>query len=80
MQYTLRNIPKALDAALRRRAKQQGKALNEVAIAAMAEGVGLPTAPARRRSVRDILGALGRDPELEAALADQRQVDPELWR
>ena len=36
MQYTIRNIPDPLDAALRRSAREQGKSLNDVAIEALA--------------------------------------------
>jgi hypothetical protein len=80
MQYTLRRIPTEVDRAVRRRAREQGRTISEVAIEAMAEGLGLKGEPARRRSVQDLLGARGRDRELEAALAEQRNVDPELWR
>ena len=41
VQYTLRNIPPALDRALRRRAKQLDRSLNEVALEALARGVGV---------------------------------------
>lgn len=80
MQYTIRNIPASVDAALRRQAKRQGKTLNEVAVAAIAEGLGVSVEHSRRRSVRDILGACPRDEQLDASLEDQRQIDPDLWR
>jgi len=49
MQYTIRNVPNYLDAALRVSAREQGKSLNEVAIEALARGFGLarPSPPAR---------------------------------
>lgn len=80
MQYTLRNIPKTLDTALRRRAKQEKKTLNEIALEVMADGLGLQKDPKRRRSLSDIAGAQTTDPGLEAALDDQRRIDAELWR
>ncbi len=80
MQYTIRNVPKPVDAALRRRARLQRKPLNEVALEAMAEGLGVVEARVRRRSMRDVLGALPADPDLVAAIADQRRIDPELWK
>ena len=80
MQYTLRRIPKQLDAALRKRAERERKTLNQVAVEAMAEGLGLEDTPAPKRSVRDIVGARGKDATLERALDDQRHIDPELWR
>jgi hypothetical protein len=80
MQYTIRNIPKAVDEALRRRAKRERKALNQVAVEALTEGLGVPPQGAPRRSVRDLMGARPRDAALEAALDAQRRVEPELWR
>ena len=50
MQYTIRNVPDYLDAALRVSAREQGKSLNEVAIETLARGFGLgagPCPPAR---------------------------------
>lgn len=80
MRYTIRNLPKGLDAALRRRAKRRGMTLNEVAVQAMTEALGLVAESPRRRSVRDICGAHTKDAVLELALDAQRQLDPELWR
>jgi hypothetical protein len=80
MQYTLRNIPKPLDVALRKRAREEGKTLTEVAIEAMAAGVGLEESSKRYRSVRDLVGASAPDRALRAALEDQRRIDPELWK
>jgi hypothetical protein len=80
MQYTLRNVPPQLDRALRRRAQEQRKSLNEVALDAMLSGVGITAEPVKRRDLSDLVGAWVEDPETDAALADQRRVDPELWR
>jgi hypothetical protein len=41
MRYAIRKVPKSLDAALRRSAKEQGKSLNEVTIEALARGTGM---------------------------------------
>ncbi|GMV18155.1 MAG: hypothetical protein HS104_00895 [Polyangiaceae bacterium] len=80
MQYTLRNIPRTLDQALRQRARREKKTLNQVVIETLAQGLGLEAPQARRRDLRDLVGARPRDPALEQALDDQRRVDPELWR
>jgi hypothetical protein len=80
MQYTLRRIPRHVDAALRKRARREQKTLNQVAVEVMAEGLGLEGEPRQRRSVRDLVGARGKDRTLEKALEDQRRIDPELWR
>ena len=56
MQYTIRGIPGAVDAALRRRARTAGKSLNETAVDALTEGTGMTGAPRKRRYLDDIAG------------------------
>jgi hypothetical protein len=80
MQYTLRNIPAALDRMLRRRAKEQGASLNDVALEALARGAGVTEDAVRQRTLRDLAGAWKEDALIDAALGDQRVVDAELWR
>jgi len=79
MQYTVRGVPKVLDAALREQARAAGKSLNETAIEALADGAGLTGAPRKRRSLADIAATWKPDKAVEAALAAQDQVDEELW-
>ena len=80
MQYTIRNVPKYLDAALRVSAREQGKSLNEVAIEALARGFGLGQARVRQRDLSDIAGSWRKDPAFELALAAQDTVDEEMWQ
>ena len=80
MQYTLRGIPSALDAALRQRARALDKSLNETAVLALAEGLGVPGTPAVRRDLADIAGTWSRDRAVDAALKAQDVVDEDLWR
>ena len=82
MQYTIRRIPKAVDRALRERAAREKRSLNEVALEAMAQGlgVGAGAAPMKRRDLRDLAGRWVADDAVDQALADQRRVDEEMWR
>lgn len=80
MQYTLRNIPSRLDEALRRRAREEGKSLNEVALETLLAGMGLAGESIKRRDLSDIARTWTEDPEIDQALEDQRRIDPELWR
>lgn len=80
MQYTIRGIPPAVDKALRKRARATGKSLNEAAIDALAEGVGIPDGARKRRDLSDIAGTWISEPKVEAALEAQRQIDEDLWR
>jgi hypothetical protein len=80
MQYTLRNIPPALDEALRRKAREEGRSLNEVAIESLLRALGLAGEPVRHRDLSDIAGTWVRDDATDDALDDQRRIDPDLWR
>ena len=74
MQYTIRDIPKDVDRALRKMAKEEGKSLNRAIIDVLrnATGVGKTT------EYHDLDWAIGRwveDPGFDAAIAEQDQVD-----
>lgn len=80
MQYTLREIPPMVDAELRRRAREEGKSLNAVAIEALVRATGLGETPVRQRDLGDVAGSWQEDPEFEQAVAEQDRVDASLWR
>lgn len=80
MQYTIRKVPNSLDAVLRRRAREQGKSLNEVAIEALARGAGVSGERSRQRDLRDIAGTWRSDRAFDRALAAQDTIDRELWQ
>jgi hypothetical protein len=80
MQYTLRNIPDSLDAALRAKARAAGKSLNEIAVEALARGLGFAGAAVRHRDLRDVAGTWRRDGAFDRAVSDQHTIDPELWK
>jgi hypothetical protein len=80
MQYTIRRISAALDAAIRRRARLHGKTLNQVAVEALAQGIGLAPGREIRRDLSDIVKTWRREAAVEAALASQDRVDEDLWK
>ncbi|HVR95778.1 MAG TPA: hypothetical protein VMW27_04140 [Thermoanaerobaculia bacterium] len=69
-----------MDSELRRRAKAEGKSLNTVAIEALIRGTGFGETPLRQRDLSDIAGAWQEDPEFDKAIADQDQIDEQLWQ
>jgi len=79
MQYTVRNIPKSLDEEMRRRAREEGKSLNEVAVQAMTRGLGQAAESVRFRNLTDLAGTWKEDPEFDAAIEAQDTIEPELW-
>ena len=80
MQYTIRRIPAAVDAALRARARAAGKSLNEAVVDALAEGSGMAGRPRKRRDLGDIARTWKTEKAVELALSAQDQVDEDLWR
>ena len=79
MQYTVRNIPDYLDAALRDAARREGKSLNEVAVLALVRGAGLSESPRRKRDLTDLAGSWREDSAFDSALAAQDTIDDSLW-
>ena len=64
-QYTIRNVPEALDRELRERSKQRGMSLNYATIDAIKRGLGIMESEVEYD---------------DQALADQDTVDPDLWQ
>jgi hypothetical protein len=79
-QYTIRNVPKTVDRALRRRAVRLEKSLNDVALEALARGAGVESQAIEHRDVDFLFGSWVEDPAVDEALADQRRVDEDAWR
>jgi len=80
MQYTIRNVPEPVDAALRQSARRQGKSLNEVSVEALIRGAGLTEIRSKQRDLADIAGSWRKDPDFDRALAAQDTIDKDLWR
>src|SRR5689334_10087150 len=80
IQYTLRNVPKGVDRALRRKAIRLAKSLNEVALEALAVGAGVEQEAKEHHDLDFLFGSWVDDPAVDQALADQRKVDEDLWK
>ena len=80
MQYTIRNIPDSVDAALRERAKREEKSLNEIVVETLAQALGFSNEETRYRDLGDLAGTWREDPAFDEAIADQQAVDEDLWR
>lgn len=80
VQYTVRNIPLAIDRALRQQAKRYNKSLNQVAQEALAKGVGMGSETHEYHDLDHLIGSWIDDPAITRALAEQRTIDKELWR
>jgi hypothetical protein len=79
---TLRNIPPKLQEVIQRRAGKDGLSLNKTVIQMLEEAAGQRTGRQLHFDLDDLAGTWTDEEaeEFEAALVEQRRVDPELWR
>ena len=80
MQYTIRNVPRDVDRALRQKAKAQGKSINEAALEALRQGVGLNGEVQRHADLDWFFGSWVADPAFDRAVAEMDRVHPDDWR
>jgi plasmid stability protein len=80
MQYTIRNLPARLDQLIRKRAKDEGKSLNTVAVEALMQAFGLRGSLEPNRDVSELVGTWVEDAAVDGALEAQRCIDDEMWR
>ena len=80
MQYTIRDIPKEGDEALRAKAKAEGKSLNQTTVEVLTAAVGIGQAKRKYRDLSDLVGSMIRDPEFDRVMEEQDQIDPEIWK
>lgn len=80
VQYTIRGLPRALDEALRRKSRREGKSLNATALETLAGGLGLSSEPLRFHDLDFLPGSWVEDPEFDCAIEEQDRVDAGLWR
>lgn len=79
VQYTLRQIPPALDAALRRKSQEDGKSINQTAIEVLHTGLALSGNAIKHRDLDFMIGSWVEDPSFDEAIRSQDRVDRKLW-
>ena len=77
-QYTIRQVPAAVDAALRAKARRSGRSLNAVALEPLRTGSGVAE-QVRYHDLDFFFGSWVADEAVDKALKDQRRIDPDLW-
>ncbi len=78
-QYTIRNVPEALDRTLREKAERSGESLNSLLINTLKRGAGLEGPVTEYRDLDDLAGTWVRDDVFDDALAAQDRIDESLW-
>jgi hypothetical protein len=79
-QYTVRAVPHHVDRAIRRKARQEGKSLNQVTVEALTAGSGMGEEPLLYHDLDALAGTWVEDADFDAALRAQDEIDPELWK
>lgn len=79
MQYTIRNIPKKLDQAIRAKAKAEGKSLNSLLVESLAAGLGVPLNGRPKRDLSMFSTSEEDARAIEEAHAYFDRVDAEKW-
>jgi hypothetical protein len=80
IQYTIRNIPPALDQALRKRSQQSGKSFNKTVVEYLnMQAFGAPEPP-KQNDFDWLFGSGMLDENFDQAIADQSKPDPKIWQ
>jgi hypothetical protein len=79
-QYTIRDVPPAVDRVLRRRARAEGKSLNAAAIEALARGLDLDAKPPEYTDLDALAGSWQEDKAFDRAVRDFERVDQDAWK
>ncbi|MFO7729758.1 MAG: hypothetical protein R6V86_03230 [Spirochaetia bacterium] len=78
-QYTVRNIPSALDRALREWARRRDVSLNQAIVDAIKRGIGMDEEQ-EHNNLDDLIGTWQQDEEFDQALSEQDTIEQDLWR
>ena len=70
LQYTIRDVPKGIDRALRRRAKEEARSLNAVVVDTFARGLEIGAKPVEHGDLDALIGSWQEDPAFDRAIAD----------
>ena len=80
IQYTIRNIPAAVDRVIRKRADQQGISFNQTVVDLLTLQVFGTTKPKEDPHFDWLFNQSGEDKGFDEAIAELSQVDTALWQ
>lgn len=80
VQHTIRGIPTRVDKALRQQSRKAGRSLNQVAVDALARGLGVADEPALHHDLDTLAGTWADDADFDRAIKVQDQIDKALWK
>lgn len=80
IQYTIRNIPPAVDQVIRKRVAQSGKSFNQTVVDLLALQTFGTTQPKPDQNFNWLFGQNTLDESFDAAISELSQVDDKLWQ
>jgi len=78
-QYTVRNVPRSVDRALREKAAAKGVSLNAVLLRALESEAGVEGPQRLHHDLDSFFGSWVADQRVDRALSEMRKVDPRDW-
>jgi hypothetical protein len=76
-QYTIRGIPPEVDRALRKKAVDLRRSLNQIVVDELTRAT---IGRSRKTDFSDLLGRWTPDPAFDEVMASQRQIDWDKWK
>ena len=77
VQYTIRGVPPEVDQALRKKAAQLKRSLNQIVVEELTRAT---VGHSRKTDFSDLLGRWTPDPAFDEVVASQRQIDWDKWK
>jgi hypothetical protein len=77
IQYTIRGVPREIDAILRRKAAQRAQSLNQIILDELAAATG---GRKPRADFSDVVGRWTPDAGFDKIIRSQRRIDLEKWK
>ncbi|MBI3555440.1 MAG: hypothetical protein HY074_04155 [Deltaproteobacteria bacterium] len=78
-QYTIRNVPSAVDKALRKKAMEKRTSVNSFLLGVLEREAGVGAPPAEHHDLDFLVGSWVSDPETDRVLDEQRKLDRRDW-
>jgi hypothetical protein len=80
IQYTIRNVPPAVDKVIKKRSKQSGKSFNQTVVDLLSLQTFGTTKVPTDNNFDWLFGAGGLDDAFDAAIKEQSRIDEKLWQ
>jgi plasmid stability protein len=77
VQYTIRGVPPEVDRALRKKAAQLKRSLNQIVVDELTRAT---IGRSRKTDFSDLVGRWTPDPGFDEVIASQRQIDWDKWK